>query len=124
MMPVFFAGLMDDDPLPGFGPMSPIMKERLIVFGAMILVLLVVLGWAVLFRGHRRRSARREDRRRRRHSFTKNAAKGVAEIREYVKKRQRRRRREHRPRNPTLAETGGLPPVRDEGDQAPQRQPH
>jgi len=26
----------------------------------------------------------------------------------------RRRRREHRPRNPTLAETGGLPPPRQE----------
>ena len=26
--------------------------------------------------------------------------------------RHRRRRREHRPRNPTLAETGGLPPIR------------
>jgi hypothetical protein len=28
------------------------------------------------------------------------------------RKRRHRRRREHRPRNPTLAETGGLPPVR------------
>lgn len=27
----------------------------------------------------------------------------------------RRRRREHRPRNPTLAETGGLPPIRANG---------
>jgi hypothetical protein len=29
-------------------------------------------------------------------------------------KRHRRRRHEHRPRNPTLAETGGLPPIRTE----------
>jgi hypothetical protein len=28
-------------------------------------------------------------------------------------RRRRIRRREHRPRNPTLAETGGLPPIRD-----------
>lgn len=28
--------------------------------------------------------------------------------------RHRRRRQEHRPRNPTLAETGGLPPLRPE----------
>ena len=28
--------------------------------------------------------------------------------------RHRRRRREHRSRNPTLAETGGLPPIRGE----------
>lgn len=32
-----------------------------------------------------------------------------------VKKRSRRRRREHRGRNPSLAETGGLPPERPEG---------
>lgn len=30
------------------------------------------------------------------------------------KRRYRRRRREHRPRNPTLAETTGLPPTRDD----------
>ncbi len=36
-------------------------------------------------------------------------------------RRRRRRRREHRPRNPTLAETGGLPPLRPEppSDSAP-----
>lgn len=28
------------------------------------------------------------------------------------RRRRRRRRRDHRPRNPTLAETGGLPPAR------------
>ena len=123
-MPVFFAALLDDDPLPGFGPMSPVMKERLIVVGAMILVLLVVLGWALLFRSQRQRSARREDRRHRRHSFAKKAAKGVAEIREYVKEHRRRRRREHRPRNPTLSETGGLPPVRGEDDPPSRNQPH
>ncbi|HYE31721.1 MAG TPA: hypothetical protein VEH27_09850 [Methylomirabilota bacterium] len=32
-----------------------------------------------------------------------------------VKKRNRRRRRDHRQRNPTLSETGGLPPQRPEG---------
>ena len=37
------------------------------------------------------------------------------------KRRKRRRsRRRHRPRNPTLAETGGLPPVRPEGPPEPQ----
>jgi hypothetical protein len=30
-----------------------------------------------------------------------------------------RRRREHRPRNPTLAETGGLPPIRPGGPPGP-----
>lgn len=121
---IFFAAAMDDDPLPGFGPMGLAAKERLIVLGAVALVLAIVLGWALLFRHRRRRAARREDRRHRRHSFAKNAAKGVAEIKQLVKEHQhRRRRRHHRPRNPTLAETGGLPPPRSD-DQPPQTQPH
>lgn len=33
--------------------------------------------------------------------------------------RRRRRRRDHRPRNPTLAETGGLPPVRKDPPPGP-----
>ena len=32
----------------------------------------------------------------------------------------RRRKETHRPRNPTLAETGGLPPLRDPGQPPPQ----
>ena len=32
------------------------------------------------------------------------------------RRRKRHRRREHRPRNPTLNETGGLPPPRAEGE--------
>ncbi len=32
---------------------------------------------------------------------------------EQHRKRKRKRRREHRPLNPTLADTGGLPPARD-----------
>lgn len=120
--PGWFAIAWKDDPLPGFGPLSPAMKERLIIFGALAVVLVVVVGWALLFRSRRQRSARREERRRRRHSISRSTAKGVAEIREYVKDRQRRRRREHRPRNPTLAETGGLPPVRRE-DNSPTANP-
>jgi hypothetical protein len=33
--------------------------------------------------------------------------------------KRRKRLRSHRPRNPTLAETGGLPPLRDEGPPPP-----
>lgn len=34
-------------------------------------------------------------------------------------RKRRHRRREHRPRNPTLAETGGLPPIRTEAPPGP-----
>ena len=52
------------------------------------------------------------------------ARKGVAEIKEYVREK-KRRRRHHCPRNPTLAETGGLPPPRRAGPpESPPAQPH
>ena len=35
MMQIFFAGVMDDSPIPGFNKLSPAAKERLIVIGAM-----------------------------------------------------------------------------------------
>ena len=36
------------------------------------------------------------------------------------RKKKKRMRRDHRPRNPTLSETGGLPPLRDPGQPPPQ----
>jgi len=112
-MSIFFLfSLFDEDDIQGSNQMSSAMKERLIVFGAVLVVILIILGWAVFFRRKSRYATRRADRRYRRHSFAKNAAKGVSEIKKLVTERQSRRRRHHRPRNPTLAETGGLPPVR------------
>ena len=126
MNTIFFAGLFGNNPLPGFEPMGSVMKERLMVVGAVLFVALVALVWAFLFRRKRRRAARREERHHRRQSFTKSATRGVAEIKRFVEDQQHRgRRRRHRPRNPTLAETGGLPPFRDrKDDQPPQTQPH
>jgi len=113
-MSIFFLGSLFDPPgLPHTDRMDPAMKERLIVIGALIFVSLIVLGWALLFRRKRRRAARRADRQRRRESFNKNAAQGGTE-RKRNRSEHRRRRRHHRPRNPTLAETGGLPPVRED----------
>ena len=39
-----------------------------------------------------------------------------SESRSSGRRRKRLRRREHRPRNPTLSETGGLPPPRADGE--------
>jgi len=79
-----------------------------------LLVIAAVLVGAYLSRRKRRHLARRAERHKRRHSFARNAGKGMAEIKEFVKERQRGRRRQHRPRNPTLSETGGLPPIRSD----------
>lgn len=116
MSTFFLFGLFDAPGLRGDGQMSSAMKEWLIVLGAVMVVTLIALGWAILFRRKRRRAARRADRHHRRHSF----AKGVSEIKKLVTDHQTRRRH-HRPRNPTLAETGGLPPVRE--DTSPPRTP-
>ena len=45
---------------------------------------------------------------------TDEAGSGPEEHRQHRHRRRRRRRRDHRPRNPTLGETGGLPPAKTE----------
>lgn len=45
---------------------------------------------------------------------TAEANSGGQEHRHHRHRRRRRRRRDHRPRNPTLGETGGLPPAKPE----------
>ncbi|MSU59631.1 MAG: hypothetical protein EXS35_15940 [Pedosphaera sp.] len=113
-MNVFFLwSLMDEeDGLVPVLKLSPAAREGLLIFGAIFLIIVVATVWAMLSRKSRSRAARRADRRLRKHSFAKRTAQGLAEIKEYVRERQASRRRRHRPRNPTLAETGGLPPVR------------
>ena len=104
--------------LPAVEAMSPGMKQFLIVLGAVLLVSSAVLLWAWLIR-KRRRSGRK--RRRHHRSIAETTAVGIKEVQQIINKRKRRRRRERRPRNPTLAETGGLPPVRpDEPPSSPE----
>ncbi len=72
--------------------MSDLLSEWagvLIVMGAALLVTLAAMAWILVFR----RNARRRHRRRHRHG-------------------------EHHQPNPTLAQIGGLPPVRAEGKSA------
>jgi hypothetical protein len=123
MKPVIFALLTDDeDALPGLGPLTPAVKETLIILGALLIVIGGVLFWALVLRRRKRRSSDRH-RRRHRKSAVKSAAAGVSEIKQLIRERQRRRHREHRPRNPTLAETGGLPPSRSAAESGPPAAP-
>jgi FtsZ-interacting cell division protein ZipA len=94
-------------------------REVLVVVAAILLVSLVVFLW--MFFSHKRRQ-----RHARHHgdtqspSWSKTADSQPADEAMTVPRRRkwRRHRREHRPRNPTLAETGGLPPIRQ--DRPPQ----
>jgi hypothetical protein len=93
-------------------------REKLIVVGALGVVTLWVAVWALFVR----KSPRRPHRHHHGHHASEPASHdaapapaGDAASPERKRLKWRRPRRDHRPRNPTLAETGGLPPVR-EGD--------
>ncbi|MCL4788629.1 MAG: hypothetical protein KJ070_17850 [Verrucomicrobia bacterium] len=106
-----------EEPLPMPGPMTPAMRETLIVIGAMLLVAIGLLVWAGAIRKrHRRRSAPHRP-------HYERGSGGDHESHHSSGRRRRRRRREHRPRNPTLAETGGLPPIRTEPSSRPPQPP-
>jgi hypothetical protein len=102
----------------GTGP-SPmarsVMRDAMVVVGAAVGVAVLLLLLAVFFRKLRKRQPDRSV------SQSKAASKSDLVKREEVegsagrrKSRYRRRRREHRSMNPTLSETGGLPPERPE----------
>jgi len=95
---------------------DPATTERILVFGAIGLVTLLLVLWALFLRRRRRRREHHHS-----HHNSSTAAKVVeapagqdAPARPYKRRRRRRSGRSHRPRNPTLAETGGLPPIRPE----------
>jgi type VI protein secretion system component VasK len=125
MNPILFAQETVDTAkvLASYRSLDPPTRERLVIFGAIGLVTLLVVLWAIFLRRRRRR--------RREHHHSHHQSPPPAEVVEALTgqdaaarpyKRRRRRRSSHslRPRNPTLAQTGGLPPVRPEGPPEPQ----
>jgi hypothetical protein len=99
--------------------------EWIILIGATGLVTLLIAGWAKYIRKspHREHSHHHHRHHRHRHHSepTETAvAQTEANAPAPPEKRRRRRRSHHRRRlNPTLAETGGLPPIREEGTPPP-----
>jgi hypothetical protein len=94
--------------------MSELRHEVLLVCGAVLAISLIAVLWFVVNNKRRQRHSRHHGRS---HHFGMNPG---AKSREPAlamphRRKWRRRRREHRPRNPTLAETGGLPPIRPDG---------
>ena len=87
--------------------------QSLIIFGAIGLVILLIVIWAIFLRKQSRRRRSHHHFSETVHSPRTSAAEDVPPPPETHHKRKRRRRK-HRSRNPTLAETGGLPPVRPE----------
>lgn len=94
-------------------------REVLAIFGSLTALLLLIFIWVVFIRKPHRRHHRHHHHHSHRFGMNPDAEvdddDGEEEEGQDHKHRHRRRRREHRTRNPTLAETGGLPPVRREG---------
>jgi hypothetical protein len=115
---VAFASAQIEDVLAHLRSMGSGARERLVFCAAMGILIACVAVWALFFRKSRRKRHRHHHGH---HSSQAAANDAVAEKSEGdpaeppKRLKWRRPRRDHRPRNPTLAETGGLPPVR-EGD--------
>lgn len=89
--------------------------DYLILFVVLGLVSLLALIWAAFFRKRPRDDFHRFAHHLRRHNAISNGQeRSSVNGSPHRHHHRRRRRREHRPRNPTLAQTGGLPPVRTE----------
>ena len=110
---------LDQIPVPpgssSFSRFPALIQDALIVLGVGLVILVLLMVWARYFR---HRSRQRADLRVR-SPVLEETGDSEADRRHHHHHRHRRRRREHRPRNPTLAQTGGLPPQRPE-DELPQ----
>jgi len=121
-IPFFLADAETQKILASWRITEPATLERLIIFAAIALVTVLLVLWAVFVRKRRRRRTRHDAPQ----NFSRPAAvprvaKGNTAPTPTGRRRHRRRSgRRHRPRNPTLAETGGLPPVRPESPPEPQ----
>lgn len=127
--PLLAQDIIPTDVLPGasWHWMGLTLKELMMVLGAVAAVTLPVVLWAVYIRKRPHSHSRRHHRHHHHHQDVsptldrslRPEAEAEAEADADAEgdrrhRRKRRRRREHRPRNPTLAETGGLPPLRSE----------
>lgn len=107
-------------PGEGLGTSSRlVMGDLLLIIAASLLVAAVLVGVALFFRNRRKRHRRRGSRER--SGGESRVAKPDTEQDEtgqdrsgLRRRRRRKRRRDHRRRNPTLSETGGLPPARQD----------
>jgi len=112
------ADLEVEDVLVQWQGLSAGAREGLIVVGAAAFVAGAVAVWAVFFRT----SGRRRHRHHHNHLDSREDVRAEAapdrdgaHAEQRKRRKWRRPRRAHRLRNPTLAETGGLPPVRTGG---------
>jgi hypothetical protein len=116
-IPLLLAQIETEDVVRGWTSANSGVRDGLIIFGSLLAVSLLLFFWVSFIRKSRRRSRSRS-----RHepaAAAPPAQTGETSRSLFGSGRRRRRRREHRPRNPTLAETGGLPPQRAHDSSSP-----
>lgn len=92
-------------------------SDMTLIFLVIGAILLVLVAWVIFIRGPKKHPEVRD---RKPLGVTATPAVTVTEDgRERHRKKKRVRRRDHRDRNPTLAQTGGLPPPRDPQESTP-----
>jgi len=94
--------------------LSGVRQEALLVCGALLAISAAILLWFLLTSKRRQRHSRHHGSSRR-FGMNPDAESSDPALALPHRRKWRRRRRDHRPRNPTLAETGGLPPIRQDG---------
>jgi hypothetical protein len=123
IIPFFLADAYVDTVMASWRILTPSTRDALIILGAIALVTLVALLWAAFLRKRHRRRHKHHDEHH--HSSRPDEVPEILKGKEFPTPHERRRHRrhsrhKHRPRNPTLAETGGLPPIRPQGPPDPQ----
>jgi len=92
-------------------------KDVLVIIGTGLLLGLLLLLWARHY--VKRKKHQHHDRKVVSHSLPAVSDQDDEDEPHHHGRRRRKRRREHRPRNPTLAETGGLPTTKTEPSSNP-----
>jgi hypothetical protein len=105
----FFASSVAGLDLPANSKVPGLVASDLIlIIGLAALLFAAVITWIVFVRGPRKHPSERREQK-----AAPPAVTLTDDGRERHRKKKRVRRREHRQRNPTLSQTGGLPPSRD-----------
>ncbi len=88
------------------------LSDMMLLVGVALLLAVALLIWAMFIRGPKDERGERNY-----HSRKYVEERDDGTIRK--RKKHRRRRRDHRQRNPTLAEVGGLPPLKSDSTSPP-----
>jgi len=123
-MTKFVSLLAQLDAFNPLGPMPPVSKTAGLMFKDIVLIGAAVLGLSLLLILWARRYVRRSKRHRHgHHSESRSVQQEGSDTRYHRRHRHHHRRRRHsheeRASNPTLAETGGLPPIRPQSTPPP-----